>query len=96
MKTAIQELLDKLIEDAPPENGDAVSLQLQISSQPYAGSVMRSKDHVGLYEMLVVDPHQKLVVSIYFAPDAIDAIFVPKEAPQVTNSKSGIIIPGAH
>lgn len=94
-KNNLQILLDKLIKDAPGENKGAVSLQLQIGGQPYAGSVMHAKDHDGLYEMIVVDPQQKLAVSIFFMPGALQAVFVPKEQ-QMIKTGSGIIMPGAH
>ena len=53
------------------------------------------KGRIGLYEMIVVDPKQRLAVSIYFLPDSIDAIFVPKEQSPIVKPKGGIIM-GAH
>lgn len=97
MTNSLQKLLDKLISEAPEEDKGAVALQVQIESQPYAGSVRHSDKHPGLYEMIVVDPQQKLAVSIFFSPDKISAVFVPKKSdPIVQTRRSGIIMPGAH
>jgi len=94
MKKALVQILDKLIDESEDK---AVALQLQIGGQPYAGSVMHSKDHDGIYEMIVVDPHQRIAVSVYFEGESLSAVFVPKEEAKVVGAKrSGIIMPGAH
>ena len=66
-----QELLDKLIAEAPEGDKGAVGLQLQINGQPYAGSVRRSTDYDGLYEMIVVDPQHRAVATVYFEGEDI-------------------------
>ena len=88
-------LLDKLISEAPEENDGAVSLQLQIDGQTYAGAVKNSSDHEGLYELITVgqQQHGTLMVTVYFDIDSVGAIFVPSgETSQiVTGRPSGII-----
>jgi len=95
MKKPLATLLDSLIAKAPEEDKGAIALQVQIESQAYAGSVMHSKEHEGLYEMVVVDPNQRIAVSIFFAPESLSAVFVPK-TDQKPSARSGIVIPGAH
>jgi hypothetical protein len=94
MKRPLATLLDSLIAKAPEEDKGAIALQLQIESQSYAGSVMHSKEHEGLYEMIVVDPNQRIAVSIFFAPESLSAVFVPKTDQEPSERR--IVIPGAH
>lgn len=97
MKKPLALLLDKLIADAPKDAKGAVALQIQIDGNSYAGSTMHSKEHDGLYEMIVVDPQKRMAVSIFFGPNSISALFVPKEGSPIVQPKSGgRIITGAH
>lgn len=95
MKKSLALLLDKLISAAPEEDGGAVALQIQLGGASYAGSIMHAKEHEGLYELIAVDPQQRAAVSIFFEPESLTAIFVPKLAPEPVK-RSGLIIPGAH
>jgi len=95
MKKPLALLLDKLITDAPEEDKGAVALQIQLGGASYAGSIMHSKEHEGLYELIAVDPQQRAAVSIFFEPESLTAIFIPKTVAEPTK-RSGLIIPGAH
>jgi hypothetical protein len=88
-------LLNKLIAAAPKEHEGAVALQVQIASQSHAGSVRHSTEHEGLYEIVVVDPKQRVAFSVFFDETSITALFVPQEQKSVKTG-SGIIMPGAH
>ncbi len=96
LKQPLVLLLDKLIAEAPPEDKGAVALQVQIGGAAYAGSIKHSTEHDGLYELISVNPQQRMAVSIYFAPQDLTAVFIPKESPVMQPSKSGIIVPRDH
>lgn len=97
----MKELLDKLIAEAPKENDGAVEIQLQIASAIHAGSMRKSPEHEGVYELLTIGQRPSedgksaipIMVSIFFKPEAVTAVFVARKKTMVEQS-SGLFVPG--